>query len=428
MADILAEELAWFRDPQEVVIGTVFRDITDDDFAFVLLGRDEHSQFRWIDGDSSFTTQTEATDGLRRAMDAALISGNIVFPQGDVTARKRQQLMTPVYPTARLNPTFNALATDPSYSPAASAIAEIAFAFTDPDGNFIEQFQTAGFDPRLWEFYLFTYLREAGCSLDRSHNAPDFVCDHYGLEFCIEAVTVNPSQVGLDPNPPTDPAQVRQYNEQFMPIRYGGALLTKLRKKYWEKPHVKDKPLVLAIQDFHQPMSMTWSHAGLPIYLYGHRHIPSRNDQSQLVVTPVPVERHTWGTRSIQSGFFFQPDAEHISAVMFSNSATISKFNRIGWLANFGDLSIKMTRIGQALTNDPNAEHATPFRREVDGSYQETWAEGLSVFHNPRALRPLDPDHFPDLVHHFFKDGQIVTVYNGDFHPLSSVTQIVRRR
>src|SRR5688572_10126195 len=50
MADALGEELAWYRDPREVVIGTVFRDVTDNDYAFVLLGRDEHSQFRWIDG------------------------------------------------------------------------------------------------------------------------------------------------------------------------------------------------------------------------------------------------------------------------------------------------------------------------------------------------------------------------------------------
>ena len=426
MADVLAEELAWYRDPQEVVIGTVFRDVTDDDFAFVVLGRDQHAQFRWIDGGASYATQAEATDGLLGAINAALISGEVTFPQGDETTRKRLRLMTPVHTEDRLNPLFRTLATNRGYSPAANTIAEIAHAFTDPDGNFIEQFQTTGFDSRLWEFYLFTFLREEGCSLDRSHNAPDFVCNHFGLDFCLEAVTVNPSQAGLDPPPPASPAEVRQYNEQFMPIRYGGALLAKLRKRYWEKEHVAGKPLVLAIHDFHQPHSMMWSHGGLPIYLYGYLHTASRNERGELVITPVPIERHVWGTRTMRSGFFFQPEGENISAVMFSNSATISKFNRIGKLAKFGDPDIRMIRVGQAMSNDPNADAGIPFQLEVDDNYQESWAQGLSVFHNPRAKHPLDPGHFPDLLHHFFRDGQIETFHNGGFHPMSSITHILQ--
>jgi hypothetical protein len=33
--------------------------------------------------------------------------------------------------------------------------------YEDPDGNFIEQFQTTGFDARLWELYLFAMFCEA---------------------------------------------------------------------------------------------------------------------------------------------------------------------------------------------------------------------------------------------------------------------------
>ena len=83
-----------------------------------------------------------------------------------------------------------------------------------------------------------------------------------------------------------------------------------------------------------------------------------------------------------------------------------------------------MIRTGEALVNDPNAERPVPFRLEVNDEYEESWAEGVSVFHNPRALHPLDPGHFPDLFHHFFRDGQIETLHNGTFHPLWSFTQI----
>jgi hypothetical protein len=33
-----------------------------------------------------------------------------------------------------------------------------------------------------------------------------------------------------------------------MPIKYAGPLTAKLAKKYWEKKHVKGKPLLFAIQ------------------------------------------------------------------------------------------------------------------------------------------------------------------------------------
>lgn len=45
------------------------------------------------------------------------------------------------------------------------------------------------------------------------------------------------------------------------------------------------------------------------------------------------VDVHRWGPKEIPAGFFRLPGAENISAVIFNNSATISKFNRMGLLA-----------------------------------------------------------------------------------------------
>lgn len=426
MADVLAMEVEWYRDPGEVVIGTVYLDTTDSDWGHIVLGRDTRGQFRWISGGASYPTPEASRESLWTAMQAALESGEVTFPQGDEASRKHHRLMNPIYPVERLSPAFRSLSLDLGYSPASRMISEIAYAFTDPDGNFIEQFQTTGFDARMWELYLFMLLREEGCQLDRTKNAPDFVCNHFGLEFAIEAVTINPSQSGADPEPPTNRDELRRYNENFTPIRFGGALRSKLRRRYWDLPHVAGKPLVLAIHDFHQPRSMIWSHPGLPIYLYGYRHEPTRDESGKLVVRPVKVERHVWGTRSLRSGFFFEPDAENISAVLFSNSATISKFNRIGKLASFGDPTIQMIRHGEALDPDPNADRPRAFLRQVDGNYEELWSEGVSVFHNPRARHPLPMDHFPEFVHHQFRDGQIETLHNVEFHPLWSVTEMFR--
>ena len=134
----------------------------------------------------------------------------------------------------------------------------------------------------------------------------------------------------------------------------------------WKLPHVAGKPLVLAIQDFHQPRSMMWTYSGLPNYLYGYRYEPNRDECGNLVIKPIKIDRHIWGARSVPSGFFSLSGAEHISAVMFSNSGTISKFNRIGKLARFGDPNIRMIRTGEAVNLGQNAQQGVPFRREVN--------------------------------------------------------------
>ncbi|MEI2282441.1 hypothetical protein [Paenibacillus polysaccharolyticus] len=59
--------------------------------------------------------------------------------------------------------------------------------FNDVDGNFIEQFQTTGFDARVFELYLSSYFLEAGYSINRNHDRPDFIIERDGLKVAIEA-------------------------------------------------------------------------------------------------------------------------------------------------------------------------------------------------------------------------------------------------
>lgn len=72
--------------------------------------------------------------------------------------------------------------------------------------------------------------------------------------------------------------------------------------------------------------------------------------------------------------------------------------------------------------HDRNAALPEPFFHEMkQGDVTETWAEGLSMFHNPRAERPVDPHMFPGIAHHFFADGQVQSLLP-EFHPYSSFT------
>ncbi|MNJ75917.1 hypothetical protein D3C77_730990 [compost metagenome] len=55
------------------------------------------------------------------------------------------------------------------------------------------------------------------------------------------------------------------------------------------------------------------------------------------------------------------------------------------------------------------------------GEVAETWAEGLSMFHNPNAKYPIDPDMFSGIAHHWFTDGRVKS-WLPEFHVYNSFT------
>ena len=76
--------------------------------------------------------------------------------------------------------------------PSRAALREVAATMHDPDGNFVQQFQTPGFDARTFELYLQALFTEAGYNIDRSHDRPDFLIMRDNLNVAVEAVTANP--------------------------------------------------------------------------------------------------------------------------------------------------------------------------------------------------------------------------------------------
>jgi hypothetical protein len=156
---------------------------------------------------------------------------------------------------------------------------------------------------------------------------------------------------------------------------------------------------------------MTWSSPAISDYLYGLRATWFKDKAGKLHITESPVQQHSWKNKTKPSGFFNQPDAEHISAVLFSSSATLSKFNRMAKLAGFGSERVRMIRIGIRQNFDPNASVGTPFAVEVKpGEYTESWAEGIQIFLNPRAINPIPPELFTGCAFHYLRDGERVAM------------------
>jgi hypothetical protein len=127
-----------------------------------------------------------------------------------------------------------------------------------------------------------------------------------------------------------------------------------------------------------------------------------------------------------KSGFFRFPKAENISAVIVSPQGTLRKFNRLGYLAEFGNRRVRMVCTGVARgEGDPKNPLPKPFKHNVhEPGYTETWVEGMVVLHNPQARIKLRPEMIPGASHEFLQpDGRIMSLVP-EFHPMFSETEI----
>jgi|SRR6478752_2164866 len=423
----LSQEIAWFEWAEARLVAALQVD-PDGEFSAVFLAPDLNERYRGVSMTGFHAGPRDAVVELT-VMGAAFAGGiDEIREQGDESGPV-VDFFAAVGPTEKRHADFVLLATHAGYAPARAIIEPMMRWHDDVDGNFVEQFQTTGFDARMWELYLFAAITEAGFTISTENNVPDFNLTGPVGDLCIEATTINPSKDHqghpVDPAPRETDEERRVYVEHYLPIRYAGPLNAKLSKRYWEHPHVSGKPLVFAIQDFHETLSMTWTRSALPIYLYGNTHEAVRHDDGTLGIQVTPVGVHKWGAKEVVSGFFSLPEAEHVSAVMFNNSGTISKFDRMGVAAGFGTEDVILVREGFVVDLDPDASDPTPFVHVVSEGYPETWMEGMDVYHNPTALNPLDPDLLPGAAHHrVMPDGQVESSSSG-WQPLSSMTSII---
>ncbi|MGO8086873.1 hypothetical protein AB9E29_07060 [Rhizobium leguminosarum] len=373
-----------------------------------------------------FATTTKAVDALRTLISEMTAKPADFHHQGDEVGDP-VDFFSPAHPPDRLHPSFQTLMAADQFSPARGIIGPMMRWHEDLDGNFVEQFQSTAFDQRIWELYLFATLTELGYVLDREHHVPDFIAGGLLGQMTIEAVTVGPTRDGavVVPPPPTDTVeQARAYLSDYMPIKYGSSLFTKLRKEYWKRPQIDGLPLVFAIADFSSPGPMKHTGSALERYLYGYSWETIIDEDGKAVSKTNKISEHRWGEKVIPSGFFDLPDAENISAVIFSNAGTIAKFNRIGLLSGFGAKDILMIREGACINNGPGTA-PNLFRSLVNAvDYRETWVEGLDVFHNPRAKLPLPKRMFPGAAHHWCDAEGGRAISAPDFHPLGSITRV----
>lgn len=338
-------------------------------------------------------------------------------------------LWDPVVDERLMHPQYNAVRVSPAYYPARQAMDEVFAAWIDADRHFVREFQTAGFDARTWELYLRAALVSVGLDVDSVGQRPDFRCVCPGQTFFIEATTSNPS---VRPAPPRDFQEYLSrvanstvdYDE--IAVRFGSALFTKQQKKYHELPHVEGHALAFAIEGFHDEGSLFHADGPLLRYLFG-LDLVKRLAPGVAIPRSGRITRHAGASKTIASGWFSHPENKHVSAVLFSNSGTVPKFNRMGLRAGHAHPRlVSMMRCGFELHPDPMSLTPKWFVEEVQ-DVDELWTEGLVVIHNPEAAIPLDPGVLPG-VSQVFAQGDEVVLVGAKRHVFTQLTSIVITR
>jgi hypothetical protein len=430
---LVAEELSYWSDLDETVIGVVFRDTVDDDFGWALLVRDRIGRFRAIDLNVDVLSRRRAEAELRLKISEVARTADLseYGIQGDET-NAATDLLTPLGKGDALHPYFELLLSQTGRAPARAVLSAIGPWLTVADPHFVQEFQRHQFDQRLWELYLWAAFREGGFDVERLESM-DFLCSSPWARFCVEATTVGPSLSGVlatHPDPQSED-EMEEFLRGYMAIKFASGLTGKLSRRsakglaYWEEEQAVGLPFVIAIADFHKPAtefelaSMTYSGSAIAPYLYG---VQFNSDGSS-----TSISEHSYNGKTIPSGFFFLPTAENVSAVLFSNAGTIAKFDRMGVQAGFAPIGHHYVRNGvlMRLENDDLVREGFSRHIGIDGSI-EGWADELQIYHNPNAKHPIGPEAFLGITQHFWENGTLKTLLQRELI-LSSTTTIIGR-
>lgn len=135
------------------------------------------------------------------------------------------------------------------------------------------------------------------------------------------------------------------------------------------------------------------------------------------------------GVRSPRLDAVGVPAYGHLSAIVFSNAGTMTKFNRMGFLAGIRPPGLGMVRRGTIYDRTPGALEPLEFEGDIlSDEYTalwpggECWCQELEVYHNPLATNPFPHDLLPGATHWFERNGELVSEAYWESSFMASVT------
>lgn len=280
----------------------------------------------------------------------------------------------------------------------------------DSDGNFVKDFQTHGFHSRVFELGCFAYFDSLGFSIDRTHRQPDFLASKDGFTVALEATAANPTEgkskdIAVSGMKGWSKDETAANVEKEFPRRMLSVLTKKLEKRYDRLEHCQGKPLVFAVAPFFEPGSVFHVDIALAPCLFGGMQ-PS----------------DLWGP---SPPIFSVTGSEALSAVLFCNQFTVSRFLRMAPSGSFKRGA--GTRSGFAYMPGANGRSAlVEYRYDLadDTGPGEEWAQGVTLFHNPNATTKLPHGALP-CTSEFKVSGRTLIREVHAFHPLTMTTKMI---
>lgn len=265
---------------------------------------------------------------------------------------------------------------------------QISRGYYDKDGDIVKKFQTQ-FNPALWEIYLHGVFKTLGMKAIEKYASPDFVFNDVIVEAVIASNTSN--KIGEWETNWKDMAffDLHSLNMQSI-IRYTNSISKKYNlylNKYSKNSYVLNKPFVIALGSFDQPFfHMEYDRGMLPV-AYGLYTDENANFDGDIAYQhgncPVKHMKHILNHNNsrIDLGLFTNEGMKWLSAIIFSCTATISKF-RINQI----DEKNLIVFEGQFLDEDLTLHNI----RAKNTDFPEELVDGLQVYHNPFAVNPLN--------------------------------------
>jgi len=277
--------------------------------------------------------------------------------------------------------------------------------FVDRDGKIIKEFQTS-FNSSLWEFYLNRSLHELGINIDYNYERPDFVLG--SRKIIIEACIASNS----DGRPRESERDYRDLNKftgditkftRDATLRLSNALIAKYRKhqnEYSKIPIIGQHAFGIAVHPFDNPFFWIENESPPLMLLYGFVRdlgVEKRDGVYQSTGFEKVGELTKENGTSVEMGWFLDDDFSDVSFILYSTLATTTKAKVV--------LNNELDQFGLIDVLKYNMNGAEPIHEEVElNKYKESILEGIKIYHNPFAKRPVDPAVFesPFICQYFY--------------------------
>lgn len=297
----------------------------------------------------------------------------------------------------KLHSNFKYLLSD-EYEPVRTVLNRWASGFEDRDNKFNREFQET-FNSSFWELYLFQCFKDLDMRFDFSQASPDFTLETAcGNLLNIEAVTSNHAQ---DSTPEWCSADVEVLDNteflNFSCVRLLNAISYKSKKyfsTYVQHDHVRENPFVIAVAPYEQPMFFIQNNEAIIRVLYAQG-VDKENDFVEVVVSKAIKNKKT----PLELGLFTNDEYKHISAIIFSTTATLGKV-------------ITQTSLKRDIRSSwYHPEKGLVMELRDNAMHFETHLDGLQVHHNPFAEKKLPLEEFDNYeITHYFYDPETKTI------------------